>query len=64
MAESKEWLSVKHSPKQTTVTVSLQEGNLSVRWTVKAYTTTIKAGVKEAREYAEKALADLRAAAR
>lgn len=61
-AELKEWVKVSHSPKTTTVTVSLVEGNLSVRWSVKTYSTAIKGGVREARAGATKALDELKIA--
>jgi len=60
--DRKEWLSVKHSPTGTTVTASLQEGNLSVRWTVKGYVSLLAKGVAEAKSGAEAALAELKEA--
>ena len=58
-AARKEWVRISHSPTQTTATVTLQQGNLSVRWSVKTYSTGVAKGVKEARAGAERALADL-----
>lgn len=58
----KEWFSVAHGPKSTTVTCSVQDGNLSVRWTVKAYASTIKTGVAEARKGAHRAMSELKEA--
>lgn len=59
-AEVKEWIKVGHSQGRTTVTVTLLEGTLSVKWQVKTFVNEIKSGVAEARGYAQKALADLR----
>lgn len=61
-SEAKEWLKVTHSNKQTLVTCSLVEGNLSAKWTVKTYASEIKKGVAQARKHARQGLADLRAA--
>jgi hypothetical protein len=61
MTAPKEWLRVSHTPTGSTVTCTLLDGNLSVRWTVKCYTHTIRECVIEARAGAIKALADLRA---
>lgn len=59
--EIKEWLKVSHSAtNQTTVTVTLQEGNCTSKWSVKAYAATIAAGVEEARAGAQRALKALR----
>ena len=60
--ERKEWVRASHSPTGTRVTVTLQEGHLSVRWTVKSYASGLKTGVAEARHGAEKALAQLQEA--
>ena len=62
MSERKEWVKVSHSPGRTTVSVTLQEGNCSVRWGVKSYPGQIKASVAEARSGAETALAELQEA--
>lgn len=58
----KEWFSVTHTPKATSVKCSIQEGNLSVSWTVKAYASTIKTGVEEARKGARRAMSELKEA--
>jgi hypothetical protein len=61
--EVKEWLKVTHGANNTTsVTCSLVQGSLAVKWSVKAYSVSIKEGVREARQYANKALQDLREA--
>ena len=61
--ELKEWLKVTHGANNTTsVTCSLTQGSLSVKWSVKAYSVSIKEGVREARQYARKALQDLKEA--
>lgn len=63
MPQHKEWLRVSHGANNTTsVTVTLVEENLSVKWSVKTYTSTIAKGVAEARAGARKALAELQAA--
>ena len=63
MPEGKEWVKVSHSANGVTVvTVTLVEGNLSARWSVKSFTSGIKAGVEEARTRAHQALTDLREA--
>lgn len=61
--QAREWLSVHHSPRQTTVTCSMQDGVLSVRWTVKTFASQIGEGVKQARSGARRAMAELREAA-
>lgn len=61
--EVKEWVKVSHSANnQTSVSVTLQDGTLTVRWAVKSYADHIKEGVVEARKYANKALEQLREA--
>jgi hypothetical protein len=55
-AEIKEWVKVGHSQGRTTVTVTLVQGNLSVKWQVKTFVNEIKAGRREARRYAHAAL--------
>lgn len=55
----KEWVKAAYSPNGTMVTVSLQQGNASAKATVKAYTSSIKKGVTEARGIAERMLNDL-----
>lgn len=61
--ETKEWLRVAHAANNTTsVTVTLVEGNLTAKWSVKTHTPTIREGVKEARSWARKALDELQAA--
>ena len=63
MNERKEWIKCSHSANgMTTATVSLVEGNLSVRWSVKTFVNAIPAGVKEARAGAVKALDQLKEA--
>lgn len=49
-----------HRPSGTFVTATLVEGNLSVRWSVKAYPTALKRGLDEARKGALDALRELR----
>lgn len=59
----KEWVKVAQDAKgNKTVTVSMQQANLSSRWVVKTYAPAIKGAVKEARAGARKALADVREA--
>lgn len=61
--ERKEWFNVSHSANgNTAVTCTVQEGSLSVKWSVKAFTSTIKHGVEEARKGAYEALAELKEA--
>ena len=62
MSEVKEWVKVVHAAGRTNVTVTLVDGNLTARWSVKCYASTIKQGVAEARAAAEKALQELREA--
>lgn len=54
--EIKEWVKVGHSQGRTTVTVTLMQGHLSVKWQVKTFVNEIKAGRREARSYAHNAL--------
>ena len=62
--EVKEWLKVTRGANGAcSVTCSLVQGSLAVKWSVKAYSVSIKEGVREARLYANQALADLREAA-
>lgn len=61
--EPKEWLRVARTPVATTVTCTLVQGNLSVKWAVKTYESTIKLAVAEARKFANRALVELREAA-
>jgi hypothetical protein len=62
VSEVKEWVrAAKPASGPTVVTVTLQDGNLTAKWSVKAY-DNIKGGVTEARAYAHKALAELREA--
>jgi hypothetical protein len=58
--EIKEWVKVGHSQGRTTVTVTLVQGNLSVKWQVKSFVNEIKKGRREARTYAHAALDALR----
>lgn len=66
--QRKEWVRLRHSPGATggagtRITLTIQEGNVSVSWTVKRFSTDpIKPAVAEARRYAEKALAELKEA--
>lgn len=62
--ERKEWVRLSHSPTATMVSVTIQEGNQSVKWTVKTYSSGvgIKSGVKEARGGAIRALDQLQEA--
>ena len=61
----KEWLKVTHAANgQTVVTVTIQVDNLTVRWSVRSYTSKIKEGVAEARKGARKAMTELQTAAR
>jgi hypothetical protein len=58
----KEWVKFARGANgKRVVTVSVQEGNLSARWSTVAY-TTIKAGVADARKEALAALAELKEA--
>lgn len=62
--EIKEWVSVTHSPGKTFVRVSLQQGNLSAKWSEPTYGVrdAIKNGVIQARAKAHEALEELREA--
>ena len=61
--ERKEWFRVSRSGNGVgTVTVTVQEGNQSVKWSVRAYSNDVKKGLVEAKAGAEKALAQLQAA--
>lgn len=62
MDERKEWVRVSHAAGKTNVTVTISEGNLTARWSVKTFAGAIKVGVLEARAGAEKAITDLREA--
>lgn len=60
--ERKEWVRVSRSANgQTVVTVTLQEGNLTSKWSTKAF-GKLKDGVTEARAYAGTNLDQLREA--
>ena len=59
---SKEWFKATHTPTSTTVTCTLSEDQLTVKWTVKTYTSHIKEGALEARKGAQKALGQLKEA--
>lgn len=60
--DRKEWVKASRSANgQTIVSVTLQEGNLTSRWSVKAY-GKIKEAVLEARSYAGSNLDQLREA--
>lgn len=58
----KEWFRVQHTPRGTTVTCTRQEDNLTVKWTVKTYTSRIREGAAEARAGAKKAMIELKEA--
>lgn len=62
--ERKEWVRLSHSPTATMVSVTLQQGTQTVKWTVKTYSSAvgIKAGVQEARGGAIRALGHMQAA--
>jgi hypothetical protein len=61
--EVKEWFKVSHSANgKTSVTCSLQSGNLSVKWAVQCVMSSIQTGVKQSRDGAYRALEDLRKA--
>jgi hypothetical protein len=62
--QRREWIKARHTPANgTRVTVSIQEGNISVSWTVKRFQgEPLKAAVEEARRFAESALAELQEA--
>lgn len=60
--ELKEWVSLKHSPTGTLVTVSLVQGNRSVKWTEKASVLNPKTALKRARTQAREMLAALETA--
>lgn len=62
MEERKEWVRVAHAGGKTSVTVTLQEDSLVVRWSVKTYIGLITDGVREARAGAERAMGALKAA--
>lgn len=59
MDELREHISVRHTPTATYVTCALWQEGLSVRWAVKTFVNGIKPGVAEAREGANRALAEL-----
>lgn len=58
--EVQEWFAVTHSTAGTRCQVTRQEGRLVIRWAVKAYPSTVREGIREARKGAAKAMADLR----
>lgn len=58
----KEWVRFAHSPTMTTITVTLQEGNVTAKYTAKTYLSAIKGGVTEARAGADQALTELQEA--
>jgi len=62
MAEPKEWLSANIKPSNSTITCSIQDGNLSAKATVKTYRDpkSIKMAAAEARRTARATLAALR----
>lgn len=62
MTEVKEWVRFSRGHNgQTVVTVTLQEGNLTAKWSTRAF-GKIRDGVKEARSQASRALTELREA--
>lgn len=61
--DEKVWWKVAHTANgATSVTASLQEGNLSVKWTVKTFASTVTGSVGEAEKGARQAMADLKTA--
>lgn len=58
----KKWYKVKSTPSGTTVTVSLQDGNLSASSTVKAFVSEVAAGVSQAEKNAHRMMDDLKKA--
>lgn len=65
----KEWVKLRYTPPPASggpgvrVTLTVQEDNVSVSWTVKRFATEpLKPAVAEARKCAEKALAELKEA--
>lgn len=63
--EVKEWFKIQHGANgATSVTCSVQDGNLSVRWAVKTYAGKdyIKKAVAEARRFAFESLDELKKA--
>ena len=62
MAEPKEWLSANIKPSNSTVTCSIQDGEVSARATVKTYRDpkSIKEAAREARKTARATLAALK----
>lgn len=62
MAEPKEWLSANIKPMNSTVTCSIQDGNISARATVKTYSSpkSIKESAAQARKQARATLAALK----
>lgn len=64
MAERKEWCRVNRAANgHMSVSLTLLEGGLSVRWSVRVYgAKAVKSGVTEARRYAEQAMTELQEA--
>lgn len=64
--EVQEWVTFSSAPGRTSVRVTIKQGNLSARVTVKTYgmNGAIKAGVVEARDKANEALEAMREAVR
>ncbi len=61
--ERKEWVRVSRSAQgQTVVTVTLQEGNLTSKWSARSPGSKLKPAVLEARSYAGSNLDQLREA--
>lgn len=58
----KEWFKVTRGRAGVTVSCTLQDGNLTVKWAVQTHSTGIKSGAKEAKAGATKALDELREA--
>lgn len=62
-SEPKDWVKVAQAAKgDVTVTWTRQEDNLSVKWAVRAYVSSIGDDVKRARAGALRALSDMRQA--
>jgi hypothetical protein len=55
------WYKVGHANGRTYAKVTVQQGNVSASWSVKTYASAIPEGMREARRFALKALADIKA---
>lgn len=58
----KEWIKASRSPNGALVTVTVQDGNLTARWTEKTSLSSIEESVRVSRRQAKKILAQLRTA--